>query len=180
LDAVDKLWLHPKITNTQGAADLQGYWWTCVAVPAAPTTRVITPADWNLETAAMGGDPVGSPWPTFSMGNDNASFAGRQVIAASGTASGAAETTRTKMVKALKKAARKETRKQKKETKQTSVSVGGGGDADVVSTGMTDNSWLAAIWSGDFFMGPLDRPVEEPSPVSQLTSRDCSTILFKK
>jgi hypothetical protein len=24
-------------------------------------------------------------------------------------------------------------------------------------SGATDNSWLEAIWSGDFFMGPLDR-----------------------
>jgi hypothetical protein len=98
---VAKLWLHPKVTNTQAAADLQGYWWTCVAVPAAPSTRVVTPAAWNLETSSD--NSVGSPWPTFSMGNDNASFVGK------------------------------------------------GG------SGATDNSWLEAIWSGDFFMGPLDR-----------------------
>jgi len=104
-----KLWVHPKVTNTQ-AAELQGYWWTCVAVPAAPTTRVITPAEWNLETSSD--ESVGSPWPVFSMGNDNASFVGKD------------------------------------------------------GTGMTDNSFLEAIWSGDFFMGPLDRA---DSPVNYIS-----------
>ena len=92
-----KVWIHPKVTNTQPAVDLEGYWWTCVAVPARPSTRVITPAEWNLETSSD--SSVGSPWPVFSMGNDNASFV----------------------------------------------------------HGATDNSFLEAIWSGDFFMGPLDR-----------------------
>lgn len=98
---VAKLWLHPKVTNTQSSTDLQGYWWTCVAVPAAPSTRVVTPATWNLETSSD--HSVGSPWPIFSMGNDNASFVGTK------------------------------------------------------GSGSTDNSWLSAIWSGDFFMGPLER-----------------------
>jgi len=98
---VAKLWLHPKVTNTQTSTDLQGYWWTCVAVPAAPSTRVVTPATWNLETSSD--HSVGSPWPIFSMGNKNASFVGTK------------------------------------------------------GSGSTDNSWLSAIWSGDFFMGPLER-----------------------
>jgi hypothetical protein len=76
-DEEDKLWIHPKVTNTQ-EVDLQGYWWTCVAVPAAPTTRVIVPAEWNLETSSD--NSVGSPWPYFSMGNDNASFTGKDGV----------------------------------------------------------------------------------------------------
>mmetsp|Transcript_25522 Transcript_25522/g.52321 ORF Transcript_25522/g.52321 Transcript_25522/m.52321 type:complete len:686 (+) Transcript_25522:83-2140(+) len=92
-----KVWIHPKITNTQQTCDLEGYWWTCVAVPAAPSTRVVTPANWNLETSSD--HSVGAPWPAFSMGNDNASFV----------------------------------------------------------PGQTDNSFLEGIWSGDFFMGPLER-----------------------
>jgi hypothetical protein len=101
-----KLWIHPKVTNTQVDVDLEGYWWTCVAVPAAPSTRVVTPATWNLETSSD--SSVGAPWPTFSMGNDNASFVPHA----------------------------------------------------------SDNSFLEAIWSGDFFMGPLERG---DSPVNYIS-----------
>lgn len=34
---------HPRITNPTDC-DLQGYWWTCVAVEAKPSTRIFTPA----------------------------------------------------------------------------------------------------------------------------------------
>ena len=35
---------HPKITNPTDR-DLRGYWWTCVAVPAKNTTRILSPAE---------------------------------------------------------------------------------------------------------------------------------------
>ncbi len=92
------LFLHPKVTNTRSRDNLQGYWWTCVAVPAKPTTRIITPANWTAQTSTS--VTQGSPWPHFSMGDLNGTFSGYK-------------------------------------------------DAR-----LTDNSFLAAISSGDFFMGP--------------------------
>ena len=42
------LFVHPKVTHTRAtAAPLQGYWWSCVAVPAKPTTRVLAPAQYT-------------------------------------------------------------------------------------------------------------------------------------
>ncbi len=40
---------HPKITNPTDN-DLRGYWWTCVAVEARPSTRIYTPATHVAET----------------------------------------------------------------------------------------------------------------------------------
>jgi len=45
---------HPKITNPTDV-DLRGYWWTCVAVPATPATRILTPAKHVAETSRGGG-----------------------------------------------------------------------------------------------------------------------------
>ena len=65
------LFLHPKVTNTRTGA-LEGYWWTCTAVPAAPSTRVLTPAAHTAETSV---DPTTwADWPGFAMGDRNASF----------------------------------------------------------------------------------------------------------
>ena len=63
---------HPKLTNPS-EVDLRGYWWTCMAVPSTPGTRVITPATSVAETSRL---PVGSsPWPIFAEAIENASFA---------------------------------------------------------------------------------------------------------
>ena len=64
---------HPKITNPT-EVDLQGYWWTCVAVPATPATRIITPATHVAETSR---DPMrNAPWPFFAEAIENATFTG--------------------------------------------------------------------------------------------------------
>lgn len=56
--------------------DLRGYWWTCVAVDAAPSTRIYTPATHVAETSR---DPMRTaPWPYFAEAIENASFAGYQ------------------------------------------------------------------------------------------------------
>ncbi len=67
------IWLHPAITPTREAT-VQGYWWTCVAVPATPETRVLAPAEWTAQTSA--GSTVKAPWPAFSMGDKNTTFRG--------------------------------------------------------------------------------------------------------
>ena len=70
---------HPKITNPT-EKDLRGYWWTCVAVPATPGTRILTPAKHVAETS-RGGGQLGTrdaPWPSFADAIENASFAGYQ------------------------------------------------------------------------------------------------------
>jgi len=66
------LFVHPKITNPS-TKDLRGYWWTCVAVPSTPETRIITPATHVAETSRL---VVGdAPWPHFAEAIENASFA---------------------------------------------------------------------------------------------------------
>lgn len=64
---------HPKITNPTDK-DLRGYWWTCVAVPAKPSTRILTPATHVAETSR---DPMRlAPWPWFAEAIENATFKG--------------------------------------------------------------------------------------------------------
>jgi hypothetical protein len=48
------LFIHPKITNTLASTDLEGYWWTCVAVPVTPDTRVLAHAAFVAETSVEG------------------------------------------------------------------------------------------------------------------------------
>lgn len=67
----DALFAHPKVTNpTQ--LEVPGYWWTCVAMPAAPTTRVITLANLAVDNAGC------SAWPNsaFTSPGGNGSFRG--------------------------------------------------------------------------------------------------------
>ena len=93
------LFLHPRVTHTRDSAEpLQGYWWTCVAVPAKPTTRVLTPAQFTAQTSVA--PTTWSTWPHFAMGDSNSSFGG------------------------------------------------------YMGRRITDNSFLGAVTSGDFFMGP--------------------------
>lgn len=64
---------HPRITNPTDV-ELRGYWWTCVAVEAKPSTRIFTPATHVAETSR---DPMrNAPWPYFAEAIENASFAG--------------------------------------------------------------------------------------------------------
>lgn len=66
---------HPRITNPTDV-DLRGYWWTCVAVDAYPSTRIFAPATHVAETSR---DPMrDAPWPYFAEAIENASFAGYQ------------------------------------------------------------------------------------------------------
>jgi hypothetical protein len=66
---------HPRILNPTDV-DLRGYWWTCVAVDAEPSTRIFTPATHVAETSR---DPMRtSPWPVFAEAIENASFHGYQ------------------------------------------------------------------------------------------------------
>ena len=50
----DVLWVHPRVTNP-GEVDLEGYWWTCVAMRVQDDTRIVTPADESVTPCA--------PWP---------------------------------------------------------------------------------------------------------------------
>jgi hypothetical protein len=69
----DALVAHPRLTNPTHK-DLRGYWWTCVAVEASPSTRVFAPASHVAQTSR---DPMRyAPWPFFSEAIENASFAG--------------------------------------------------------------------------------------------------------
>lgn len=64
---------HPRVTNPT-ENDLRGYWWTCVAVDAKPSTRIFAPATHVAETSR---DPMrNAPWPYFAEAIENASFAG--------------------------------------------------------------------------------------------------------
>lgn len=66
---------HPRITNPTDV-DLRGYWWTCVAVEARPSTRIYAPATHVAETSR---DPMrDAPWPFFAEAIENASFTGYQ------------------------------------------------------------------------------------------------------
>jgi len=66
---------HPKITNPT-VASLRGYWWTCVAVDATPSTRIFAPADHVAQNSRE--LFRNAPWPQFSDAIENASFVGYQ------------------------------------------------------------------------------------------------------
>lgn len=75
LIANSTFYAHPKVTNPTDV-DLRGYWWTCVAVDALPSTRIYAPATHVAETSR---DPMrDAPWPWFAEAVENASFAGYQ------------------------------------------------------------------------------------------------------
>ena len=66
---------HPRITNPT-KDDLRGYWWTCVAVDAKPSTRIFTPATHVAETSRN--QIRNAPWPYFAEAIENATFKGYQ------------------------------------------------------------------------------------------------------
>jgi len=66
---------HPRITNPT-PVDLRGYWWTCVAVPATPNTRIFSPASHVAETSR--GPVRDAPWPYFADAIENTTFKGYQ------------------------------------------------------------------------------------------------------
>lgn len=75
LVANQTFYAHPRITNPT-EVDLRGYWWTCVAVDAKPSTRIYTPATHVAETSR---DPMrNAPWPWFAEAIENGSFTGYQ------------------------------------------------------------------------------------------------------
>lgn len=64
---------HPRITNPT-EKDLRGYWWTCVAVDALPSTRIFSPATHVAQTSR---EPMrNAPWPYFTDGLENSTFTG--------------------------------------------------------------------------------------------------------
>ena len=66
---------HPRITNPTDC-DLRGYWWTCVAVDAVPSTRIFSPATHVAQTSR---DPMrDAPWPFFTDAIENSTFTGYQ------------------------------------------------------------------------------------------------------
>jgi hypothetical protein len=68
---------HPRITNPTDV-DLRGYWWTCVAVDAFPSTRIYAPATHVAETSR---DPMrDAPWPFFAEAIENSTFKGYQDV----------------------------------------------------------------------------------------------------
>lgn len=69
----DSFVAHPRITNPT-SVDLRGYWWTCVAVDATTSTRILTPATHVAETSR---DPMrDAPWPYFAEAIENSTFQG--------------------------------------------------------------------------------------------------------
>ena len=59
----DTLWAHPKITNPN-PVDLEGYWWTCVAMSVTDETRIVTPADESVTPCASW--PRGNAFPVVN------------------------------------------------------------------------------------------------------------------
>ena len=57
---------HPRILNPTDK-DLRGYWWTCVAVDAEPSTRIYTPATHVAETSRDPMRTVSGISPLMSM-----------------------------------------------------------------------------------------------------------------
>lgn len=71
----DSFIAHPRVTNPN-THDLRGYWWTCVAVDAKPSTRIYAPATHVAETSR---DPMrDAPWPYFAEAIENSTFKGYQ------------------------------------------------------------------------------------------------------
>lgn len=73
----ETFYAHPRITNPTDV-DLRGYWWTCVAIPADPSTRIFTPAAKVAQTS-RGGSAAGlrlSPWPRYDEAIENSTFKG--------------------------------------------------------------------------------------------------------
>eukprot|EP00755_Sulcionema_specki_P008004 Sspe_Gene.39751::Locus_19163_Transcript_1_1_Confidence_1.000_Length_2428::g.39751::m.39751 len=66
----DVLWTHAKITNPNDV-DLEGYWWTCVAMPITDMTRIIMPAELTCCPC--------TPWPSGAYTNQNTTFVGADV-----------------------------------------------------------------------------------------------------
>lgn len=66
----DALLIHPKITNPTDK-DVDGYWWTCVAIEADDKLRVLTPASNVLDSSRS---YAYTYWPQFSIAIENASF----------------------------------------------------------------------------------------------------------
>jgi hypothetical protein len=64
---------HPKVRNPNDV-DLRGYWWTCVAVDAKPSTRIFAPATHVAQTSRS--PTRNAPWPYFADAIENASFKG--------------------------------------------------------------------------------------------------------
>ena len=74
----DVMWAHPKITNPN-PVEVDGYWWTCVAMPVAPKTRIISPATESISPC--------TPWPHGAWNSDNVTFAGGDLHSCAATGS---------------------------------------------------------------------------------------------
>eukprot|EP00948_MAST-09A_sp_MAST-9A-sp1_P004201 g4201.t1 len=66
-DEDDVFWAHPRIVNTLDH-DIDGYWWTCVAMRINSTSRVVVPAKESITPCAA--------WPNGAWTQQNTSFKG--------------------------------------------------------------------------------------------------------
>eukprot|EP00756_Hemistasia_phaeocysticola_P062386 Hpha_TRINITY_DN5820_c0_g1::TRINITY_DN5820_c0_g1_i1::g.45580::m.45580 len=66
----DAFWVHPKIRNPT-AAEIPGYWWTCVAMTATDFTRIVAPADLSVTPC--------TPWPQGFWNGQNTTFRGADI-----------------------------------------------------------------------------------------------------
>ena len=76
----DELWTHVKVTNPHTAATL-GYWWTCAAHMASPSTRILAPASLVTVETYVGAPLRNAPWPDFDNGMLNSTFSGVGAVA---------------------------------------------------------------------------------------------------
>ena len=72
-----ELWTHAKITNPNPEST-PGYWWTCAAHEASPTTRILAPADLVTVEPFIGAGLRNAPWPQTSNDFLNGSLAPRE------------------------------------------------------------------------------------------------------
>lgn len=83
----DTLWVHPRVYNKgyngmkddkeNGPREVPGYWWTCVAMSATDTTRIVTPAQLSMTPC--------TPWPYGAWTQENVSFRGSAPASCSST-----------------------------------------------------------------------------------------------
>ena len=73
-----ELWTHTKITNPNYEST-SGYWWTCAAHAASPSTRVLAPADEVTVQPFIGASLRNAPWPEMANGLLNVTQAPREL-----------------------------------------------------------------------------------------------------
>ena len=89
----DTLWVHPRVYNMgyrggekshEAPRSIPGYWWTCVAMHATDSTRIITPAKLSMTPCV--------PWPYGAWTLENVTFRGSTPAAQEGNICAASST----------------------------------------------------------------------------------------